>query len=115
MVLPMKDNIIDFLNSPMDICVIICVVAAWFAVWHLLLKKLLKRCNVTSFWYELYKFGAFGTLGIIVFLLLLATLFIGSIQTAIDYGIKMLFPICIFCGGFVAIAILIIRSIRKKK
>ena len=113
----MEGNIIDLLKAPLTIYRILemlCAVAAWIAFWHLLLKKLLKRCKVTSFWYALYELGAFGTFGVLVFLLLIAILFIGSIQAAIGYGIKLLFPLFIFWGGFVAIAILIIRAIRKK-
>ena len=114
----MDGNVIDLLNSPLTIYHIlgaICAVAVWLSFWNLLLKRLLKKCDITSFGYELYELGAFGTLGILIFLLLIAILFIGSIQAVIGYGIKLLFPLFIFWGGFVAIAILIIRAIRKKK
>ena len=111
----MEGNIIGLLNSPMDIGMLATFVAAWFVIWHVALKRILRKCNVTSIWYELYELGAFGTLAILLFLSLIAILFIGSIQAAIEYGIKMLFPLFLFWGGFVAIAILIIRAIRKKK
>ena len=111
----MKANIIDLLNSPLDIGVLAVVVAAWFVVWHVALKRILRKCKVTSILYELYELGAFGTLGILLFLSLIAILFIGSIQSVIEYGIKLLFPLFIFWGGLLTIAILIIRHIRKKK
>ena len=114
----MERNAIDILNTPLTVYHILwtlCAVAVWFASWHLLLKRLLKKCKVTSFWYGLYELGCFGILAVIVFLLLIAILFIGSIQAVIGYGIKLLFPLFIFWGGFVTIAILIIRAIRKKK
>ena len=111
----MECNIIDLLNSPLDIGVLVIVVAAWFVIWHVALKRILRKCKAPSIWYELYELGAFGTLAILLFLSLIAILFIGSIQAAIEYEIKMLFPLFLFWGGFVAIAILIIRAIRKKK
>ena len=114
----MEGNVIDLLNTPLTIYHILwalCAVAIWFAFWHLLLKKLLKRRKVTSFGYALYELGSFGTLGVIVFLLLIAILFIGSIQAVIKSEIKLLFPLFIFWGGVITIAILIIRAIRKKK
>ena len=111
----MEGNIIDLLNSPMDIGVLVIVVAAWFVIWHVALKRGLRKCDVISIWYELYELGAFGTLAILIFLSLIAILFIGSIQAAIEYGIKLLFPLLLFWGGFVAFTILIIRAIRKKK
>lgn len=114
----MDGNVIDLLNTPLTIYHIfdlLCAVATWFAFWHLLLKRLLKRSKVTSFWYALYELGAFGTFGILIFLSLIAILFIGSMQAVAVYGIKLLFPLFIFWGGLVAIAILIIKAIRKKK
>lgn len=111
----MEGNIIDLLNSPMDIDVLVIIVAAWFVIWHVALKRILKKCKVTSIWYELYELGAFGTLAILLFLSLIAILIIGSIQATIEYGIKMLFALFLFWGGFVSTAILIIRAIRKKK
>lgn len=114
----MEGNAIDLLNSQLTkyhILGILCAVVVWFAFWHLILKRLLRKCKVTSIWYELYELGAFGTLGILIFLSLIAILFIGSIQAVIGYGIKLLFPLFIFWGGLLTIAILIIRSIRKEK
>ena len=111
----MEGNIIYLLNSPMDIGVMVIIIAAWFVIWHVALKRILKKCRVISIWYEFYELGAFGTLAILLFLSLIAFLFIGSIQAAIEYGVKMLFPLSLFWGGFIAIVILIIRAIRKKK
>lgn len=111
----MECNIIDLLNSPLDIGVLVVVVSTWFVIWHMALKKILRKCKVASIWHELYELGAFGTLGILLFLLLIAILFIGSIQAVIGYGIKLLFPLFMFWGVLITIAVLIIRSIRKKK
>lgn len=110
----MEGNIIDMLNSPLDIGALV-VVAAWFVIWHVALKRILRKCNVTSIWYELYKLGTFGTFGILLFISLIAILFIGSIQAVIGYGIKLLLPLFIFWGGLITISVLIIRSIRQKK
>ena len=111
----MEGSVIDLLNSPLDVGVLVVVIAAWFVIWHVALRKILRKCKVTSIWYELYELGAFGTLGILLFLSLIAILFIGSIQAAIEYEIKLLFPLFIFWGGLITIAVLIIKSIRKKK
>ena len=112
----MERNIIDYtLNAPSDIFILFGSLAVWYILWHFVIKRILRRCKVTSFWYELYQLGASGTLGIIVFLSIILIIFIASIQAVLGYGIKMLFPLFIFWGGIVAIAILIIRYIRKKK
>lgn len=114
----MKDNVIGILNSPLTIYHIfemLGAVAVWVALWYLLLKRLLKRRKVTSFWYGLYELGALGTLGLVVFLALIVILFIASIQAILSYGTSLLFPLILFWGGIVAIAILIIRYIHKKK
>jgi hypothetical protein len=63
----------------------------------------------------LYELGAFGTLGIVVFLSIMAILFIASIQAVIGYGIQMLAPLLLFWGIIATIVILFIKSIRKKK
>ena len=111
----MEGNVIDLLNSPLNLGMWIKIIAAWFVIWHMALKRILRKCKVTSFWYELYELGAFGTLGILLFISLIAILFIGSIQAAIEYGIKLLFPLFIFWGGLITIVVFIIRSIRKDK
>ena len=112
----MEGNILDYtLNAPLDIFILFIALAVWYILWHLVIKRILRRCKVTSFWYSLYELGAFGTFGIIIFLLVIAILFVASLQAALSYGIKMLFPLFIFWGGFVTIAILIVRSIRRKK
>ena len=111
----MEGSVIDLLNSPIDVGVLVSVIAAWFVIWNVALKRILRKCKVTSFWYELYNLGAFGTLGILLFLSLIAILFIGSIQAAIGYGINMLAPLLLFWGIIATIVILIIKAIRKKK
>lgn len=112
----MEGNILDYtLNAPSNIFRLFIAFAMWYVLWHLVIKGILRRCKVTSFWYELYKFGAFGNFGVMLFLLVIAILFIASVQAVLSYGIKMLFPLFIFWGGLVTIAILIIRSICKKK
>ena len=111
----MESGIIDLINSPLDIGVLVVVVIAWFVIWHVALKRILRKCKVTSLWYALYELGAFGTFGVLIFLFLIAILFIASLQAALNYGTKMLLPLVIFWGGFAVIAILIIKAIRKKK
>ena len=112
----MEDNILDFtLNAPLDIFTLLISVAVWYILWHLIIKRILRRCKVTSFWYELYELGALGAFGIMIFLLLLVILFIASIQAVIEYSIKLLFPLFIFWGGIGTVAVLIIRAIRKEK
>lgn len=112
----MKGNILDFtLNAPLNIFRLLILVAVWYILWHLIIKRILRRCKVTSFWYELYELGAFGALGLTIFLLIFVILFIASIQAVIEYGIKLLLPLFIFWGGIGTVAILIIRAILKKK
>lgn len=112
----MEGNIFDYtLNAHLDIFCLFKAVALWFILWHLIIKRILRQCKATSFWYELYELGSLGTLGIVIFLLLIVILFIASIQAAIGYGIKMLLPLFLFWGIFITIVILIIKSIRKKK
>ena len=112
----MEGNIIDYtLNAPANIYKLLIAVATWFILWHLVIKRILQRCKVTSFWYGLYELGAFGTFGIVIILSIMAILFISSIQAVIGYGTKMLFPLFLFWGIIVTIIILIIRYIRKKK
>ena len=111
----MEGSVIDLLNSPIDAGVLVVVIAAWFVIWHVALKRILRECKVTSIWYELYELGALGTFCILLCLLLIAILFIGSIQAAIEYGTKMLAPLLLFWGFITTIVILIIKAIRKKK
>ena len=115
----MQSNIIELINSNFDagdalIGGIIALVA-WPILWRLIFERFLRRCKVTSFGYALYELGALGTFGILIVLSLIAILFIGSIQAVIGYGIRLLLPLFIFWGGIIAIAILVIKAIRKKK
>ena len=112
----MEDNILDYtLNASFDIFRLFKAAAVWFILWHLVIKRILRRCKVTSFWYEMYELGAFGTLGIVIFLSIVTILLIASVQAVIGYGIKMLAPLLLFWGIITTIVILIIKSIRKKK
>lgn len=108
-----KNTIIDWLNSPVNIYMLFGIVAVWVAFWHLLLKKLLKRCKVTTLWYELYELGAFGTLAILVFLLLIVALFIASTQANTIYGIRMIFPLVVFWGIMIAFFVFLVKFLRK--
>ena len=110
----MKGNILDFtLNAPFDIFTLLKAIVVWYILWHLIIKRILRRCKITSFWHKLYELGASGTFGIVIFVLIIAILFIASIQTVIEYGIKLLFPLFIFWGGFVTFTIYLIRFINK--
>lgn len=115
----MEENILDrTLNAPLDFLDIFRLFAAfvvWCLLWHVVIKKILRRCKVTSFWYALYELGVFGTFSFLILLLIITILFIASLQAALNYGTKLLFPLIIFWGGFVVIAILIIKAIQKKK
>ena len=115
----MLTNIIELLHSSFnagDVLLIGCIaLTAWAIFWRLIFAQLLRRCKVTSIWYALYELGALGTFCILLFLLLIAILFIGSMQAIVGYGSKLLFPLFIFWGGFIAIVVLVIRAIRKKK
>ena len=112
----MKGNIIEFtLNSTFDIFTLLKAVAVWYILWHLIIKRILKRSKVTSFWYEIYELGALSAFGIVMFLAVIVILFIASIQALIEYGIKILFPMFLFWGGFVSFTIFLIRYINKEK
>jgi hypothetical protein len=112
----MEGTILDYtLNAPLDISKLLTAVVLWYILWHLVIKRILWKCEVTSFWYALYELGAFGTFGIVVFLSIIAILFIASIQAVIGYGIKMLVALFLFWGIIVTFVVLIIKHIRKKK
>lgn len=112
----MKDNILDYtLNTPLDILKLFTAAAVWLILWHLVIKRILRRCKVTSFWYQMYELGAFGTFGIVLLLSIVTVLIIASIQAVIGYSINMLAPLFLFWGIIATIVILIIKSIRKKK
>ena len=103
----MTGNILDF--------TLLKAVVVWYILWHLIIKRILKRSKVTSFWYEIYELGIFGALGIVMFLAIIVILFIASIQAIIEYGIKILFPMFLFWGGFISFTIFLIRYINKEK
>ena len=111
----MNGTIIGFLNSSLDLGISAAVIIAWFALWHLILKRMLRKSDVTSFWYELYELGAFGSLGIMIFLLLIVALIIASVHAVIGYGPKMIFPLALFWGAIITGIVLIVRYIIKKK
>ena len=112
----MKGNILDFtLNAPFDIFTLLKAVVVWYILWHLIIKRILKRSKVTSFWYKIYELGILGALGIVMFLSIIVILFIASIQAIIEYGIKILFPMFLFWGGFISFTIFLIRYINKEK
>ena len=115
----MKNNIIELLSANIDagdtMIWLLIALAAWCIFWRLFLLEKLSNCDVNSFWYAVYELGAIGTFGIIIFLLIIAILFIASIQAVIGYGVKLLAPLFLFWGGFITISILFIRSICKKK
>lgn len=109
----MERTIIDWLNSPFELNVMLIALIVWFAAWHLFIKKLLKKQPVTSIWYEMYELGSFAVFGIVLFLSLFVCLFIASIQYLIIYGVKMLFPLIAFWGILTIFVVLIIRAVKK--
>lgn len=110
----MDKNIISYtLNAPFDLGMAIILILLWILLWHLIIKRILRKCNVTSFWYNLYELGAFGTMAIVIFINIIIILLIASIEALIELGIKMLFPLAIFWGGVFAFAYLLIRHCKK--
>lgn len=90
----------------------------WVIAWYSFIAKLLKKSPGSSFRYELYDHGMFFSylifIGIIIMLLIMAALFFASIYAVKHFGIKMIFPLFLFWGMFIAIIIAIIRYNKKR-
>lgn len=111
----MESIIINYtLNAPFNVFVCAKLVLLWIAIWHLIIKRILCKCDVTSFWYELYKLGAFGTLGIIVFLAIIGILLASSVELLLCAGDEMGFPILIFWGIVGSFFVCLIKHLRNK-
>ena len=110
-------KIIEWLNSSFDVLYALVAFIVWFILWHLInfiTSKVLKKCDIN---YDLMGMGPFlapiASFGIAIFLSLIILLFVASIQVTIEYGIKLLFPILIFWGGFIAFAVFFIKKFKK--
>lgn len=105
-------NIIEWLSKKFDagdviIYGLIAFVICFFS-WKLI-NKVLKKHKLHS----LLELGAIGSFGILIFLLLIVVLFVASIQAAIEHGIKLIFPLLIFWGGFIAFVIFFIKKFKE--
>ena len=105
-------NIIEWLDENVDafdaIVFALIALAIWFIVWKLLSKVLEK--------YKLYNFMELGVMGsylILIFFAFIVVLLIASIQGAIEYGLKLAFPLLVFWGGFAAFAVFFIKKFKK--
>ena len=111
-------NIIEWLTSNFDagdgLIFSLIAFAVWFILWHLLLKKVFeKNCWLDDFVEMGPIAGPAATFGILIFLSIIAVLFISSIQAALDYGTKMIFALSIFWGILITFFVFLIRKFRK--
>lgn len=111
-------KIIEWLNSSFDISYAFIAFVIWVVLWNLInliTSKILKKCDLN---YDLMRMGpilgSMASFGIAVFLSLILLLLVASIQLAIEYGIKLAFPLLIFWGGIIAFVIFFIKKIRNK-
>lgn len=114
-------NIIEWLNANFDagdaIIYGLIALVVWTILWNifnLITSKLLKKYDLN---YDLFDMGPIrapmASFGILIFLSLIVVLFIVSIQAAIEYGTKMLFPLLIFWGGFIAFVVFFIKKLKE--
>ena len=113
-------NIIEWLNSEFDagygLIFSLIAFAVWFILWHLILKKVFeKNCWLDDFVEMGPIAGPAATFGILLFLSIIAVLFISSIQAALIYGTKMIFSLLLFWGIIITTVVLIVRSIIKNR
>lgn len=109
-------NILEFLNSSSGRSAFLyglLGLVVWILLWKFLLGRLLQKCRPSSFGYSVYELGAGGSFCVILFLVILAVLFIASIQAVIGIGLKMIFPLLLFWGIVVAFLVFVIRKLRK--
>ena len=105
-------NILEWINANFDagdaIIHGLIALAIWFVIWKLIYKVLDKH-NL----YSLKELGVLGSYLILIFFALIVVLLIASIQATIEYGIKLLFPLLIFWGGFTALVIFFIKKFNE--
>lgn len=111
-------NIIEqTLNSPLELSDIIYTLIAfviWCIIWHLIIVKLFNKCELIS---DLMSEGPIlapiGSFTILLFLYVLAILFIGSIQAAFSIGAKIILPLLIFWGAVITFFVFLIKHLKK--
>lgn len=111
-------NIIEWLNDNFDagdaIIYSLIALAVWFVLWHLIIRKLFRK---STFINEIMDYGPIlaplASFGILLFVSVIAVLFIASIQAALSYGAKMIFVLLLFWGGIITFFVFLIRHIRK--
>ena len=105
-------NIIEWLGANVDafdaIVIGLIALVIWFIIWKLL-SKVLEKHKL----YSIMGLGALGSYLILVFLAFIVVIFIASIQGAIEYGIKLAFPLLIFWGGFTTFVIFLVKRFNK--
>lgn len=106
-------NIIEWINTNFDagdaIINALIALVIWIIIWKLIICKILDKYNI----YSLKELGVLGSFGILIFLLIPVVLFIASIQAIIEYGIRLLFPLLIFLGGFTVFVIFFIKKFNE--
>ena len=111
-------NIIEYINGNFDagdaIIHSLIALVVWFVAWHLIISKLFRKYTLID---ELMDYGPIlaplASFGILLFLSVIAVLFIASIQAALSYGAKMIFSLLLFWGGSITFFVLLIRHMRK--
>ena len=111
-------NIIEqTLNSPLefnDILYTLIALIIWYIIWHLIIVKLFSKCDLIS---DLMRYGPLGSpllsFTILLFLYVLAILFIGSIQAAFSIGVKIIFRLLIFWGVVITFFVILIKNLKK--
>ncbi len=113
-------NIIEWLNESIDafdaICYCLIAFVVWCVLWNLtnIITSKLKKFDLN---YDLLEMGpilgSIASFGIAVFLTLIVLLLVGSIQAAMENGIKLAFPLLIFWGAVIAFFVFLIRKLKK--
>ena len=110
-------KIIAWLNSSFNVLYVLVAFVAWFILWHLInfiTSKVLKKCDIN---YDLMGMGPIlapiASFGIAILFTLIILLLIASIQAAIEYGIKLLFPLLIFWGILTVSILFFIKKFKE--
>ena len=113
----MKNNIIEWLNSSFDISYVLIAFVIWAILWNLInivTSKILKKYDLNYDFLNMGPIlGSIASFGIAVSLSLVILLIVASIQIAIDYGAKMIFPCLVFWGGIITFFVFLIKKLRK--
>ena len=111
-------TIIEWLNENVDagdaIIYLLIAYVLWYILWKIFLRKLFRKCPVGSLGEHLSDLGATGIFGICLFILLILTLLVTSIQLTWGYGWTLIFPLAVFWGGIFAFAVFLMKVLKKK-